>query len=77
MGFKVWLAQLDKEVANSSQIRLIIREFRRHLPELFPQRTEAPKTLSSAKTDSHAENVITIVRTGSSGSFSGIQEGIP
>lgn len=54
--------QLDKEVVNLSQIRLIIREFKKHLPEIFPNRREVPKTLIFAKTDSHADDIIRIVR---------------
>jgi len=51
-------AQLDRDVVNPSQIRNIIRAFRDALPLLFPGRTEVPKTLVFAKTDSHAEDII-------------------
>ena len=45
------------------QIRLVIRTFRDRLPtEIFPGRTEVPKTLVFAKDDSHAEDIIRIVR---------------
>ena len=54
--------QLDKDVVNKSQIRKIIRTFRDKLPEIFPHRTEVPKTLIFAKTDSHADDIIQIVR---------------
>jgi type I restriction enzyme R subunit len=54
--------QLDKDVVNPSQIRLIIRQFKEHLFEMFPDRAEAPKTLIFAKTDSHADDIIQIVR---------------
>ncbi len=54
--------QLDKDVVNPSQIRLIIKQFKEHLPEMFPKRTEVPKTLIFAKTDSHADDIIKIVR---------------
>jgi len=54
--------QLDKEVVNPSQIRNIIRAFKNSLPEIFPNRTEIPKTLIFAKTDSHADDIINIVR---------------
>lgn len=60
--------QLDKDVVNPSQIRTIIREFRDHLPEIFPERYnenkefEVLKTLIFAKTDSHADDIIQIVR---------------
>jgi len=49
-------------VVNPSQIRNIIRAFRDALPLLFPGRTEVPKTLVFAKTDSHAEDIIRIIR---------------
>ena len=54
--------QLDRDVVNPSQIRKIIRTFRDKLPEIFPGRKEEPKTLIFAKTDSHADDIIQIVR---------------
>ena len=54
--------KLDDEVVNPSQIRSIIRAFKDHLPEIFPHRDEVPKTLIFAKTDSHADDIIQIVR---------------
>jgi len=60
--------QLDDEVVNPNQIRLIIKTFKEHLPEMFPDRIdehgvfEVPKTLIFAKTDSHADDIIQIVR---------------
>jgi type I restriction enzyme R subunit len=54
--------QLDRDVVNPSQIRNIIRTFRDMLPEIFPNRKEVPKTLIFAKTDSHADDIIQIVR---------------
>ncbi|MCC7291468.1 MAG: DEAD/DEAH box helicase family protein [Phycisphaerales bacterium] len=54
--------QLDRDVVNESQIRLVIRTFRDKLPEIFPGRTECPKTLVFAKTDLHADDVTRIVR---------------
>ncbi len=60
---------LDKKVVNPSQIRHIIREFKSALKEhIFPGRLdekgeyEVPKTLIFAKTDSHADDIIKIVR---------------
>ncbi|MYG40206.1 MAG: DEAD/DEAH box helicase [Nitrospira sp. SB0677_bin_15] len=53
---------LDKDVVNPSQIRNIIRTFRDKLPEIFPGRKEIPKTLTFAKTNSHADDIIQIVR---------------
>lgn len=60
--------QLDKEVVNPNQIRTIIRTFKEHLPTIFKDRYdkngnfEVPKTLIFAKTDSHANDIIDIVR---------------
>jgi len=64
--------QLDKDVVNPNQIRTIIRSFKEHLPSIFPDRYvgtihelsdfEVPKTLIFAKTDSHADDIIQIVR---------------
>jgi type I restriction enzyme R subunit len=54
--------ELDKDVVNPSQIRNIIRIFKNKLPEIFPGRKEVPKTLIFAKTDSHADDIIQIVR---------------
>lgn len=54
--------QLDRDVVSESQIRLVIRTFRDRLPEIFPGRTEVPKTLVFAKTDLHAEDIVRIMR---------------
>ncbi len=55
--------QLDRDVVNPSQIRTIIRSVKeRMLTEIFPGRKEIPKTLIFAKTDSHADDIIQIVR---------------
>lgn len=55
--------QLDRDVVNPSQIRAIIKAFRdKLLTEIFQERKEVPKTLIFAKTDSHAEDIIQIVR---------------
>lgn len=54
--------QLDREVVNPDQIRTVVRTFRDKLPEIFPGRIEVPKTLIFAKTDSHADDIIQIVR---------------
>ena len=59
---------LDKDIVNPNQIRTVIKTFKEHLPELFPDRFdkvgnfEVPKTLIFAKTDSHADDIIQIVR---------------
>ncbi len=56
-------AKLDKDVVNPSQIRTVIRTFKENLfTQLFPHRNEVPKTLIFAKTDSHADDIIQIVR---------------
>ncbi|HEX3016762.1 MAG TPA: DEAD/DEAH box helicase family protein [Caproicibacter sp.] len=55
--------QLDKDIVNPSQIRTVIRSFKENLfTTLFPHRKEVPKTLIFAKTDSHADDIIQIVR---------------
>lgn len=60
---------LDKKVVNTSQIRNIIREYKRALKTtIYPNRVdengeyEVPKTLVFAKTDSHADDIIKIIR---------------
>ena len=59
---------LDRDIVNPSQIRKVIQTFRDKLPEIFPDRTgsdgeyEVPKTLVFAKTDSHADDIIQIIR---------------
>ncbi len=59
-------SQLDRDVVNPSTIRNIIREYKRVLrAEFYPERDEGfevPKTLIFAKTDSHAEDIVHIVR---------------
>lgn len=69
--------QLDKDIVNPSTIRTIIRAVKDNLPSMFPDRFvpspegegqgegetfEVPKLLIFAKTDSHAEDIIDIVR---------------
>lgn len=55
--------QLDRAVVNPSQIRTVIQTFKDNLPTmLFPGRNEVPKTLIFAKTDSHADDIVQIVR---------------
>ena len=56
-------SKLDKDVVNPSQIRTVIQTFKENLfTSLFPNRKEVPKTLIFAKTDSHADDIIQIVR---------------
>lgn len=60
--------QLDRDIVNPSTIRTIIRAIKENMPAMFPDRLdkdgkfEVPKTLIFAKTDSHAEDIIEIVR---------------
>src|SRR3990170_4022198 len=55
--------QLDRDVVAPDQIRTIIRTFKEKLlTEIFPGRKEVPKTLIFAKDDSHAEDIVHIVR---------------
>ena len=54
--------QLDRDVVSDNQIRLVISTFRDKLKEIFPGRTEVPKTLVFAKTDQHAEDIVKIIR---------------
>ena len=54
--------QLDRGIVNPDQIRTVVRTFRAKMPEIFPGRGEVPKTLVFAKTDSHADDIIQIVR---------------
>jgi len=56
-------AKLDRDVVAPDQIRTIIQAFRDRLfTEIFPGRTEVPKTLIFAKDDSHADDIVQIVR---------------
>ena len=49
--------------SSPDQIRTVIRAFRDALEtDLFPGRTEVPKTLIFAKDDSHADDIVQIVR---------------
>jgi type I restriction enzyme R subunit len=55
--------QLDRDVVAESQIRLVVRTFKERLfTEIFPRRTEIPKTLVFAKDDSHADDITRIIR---------------
>jgi type I restriction enzyme R subunit len=54
---------LDRDVVAVDQIGLVVRTFRDRLfTEIFPGRTEVPKTLVFAKTDSHADDIVKILR---------------
>ena len=63
-------AQLDRKVVAPDQIRTIVRTLRDSMPKMFPDRVvrengrlrHVPKTLIFAKTDSHADDIVQIVR---------------
>ncbi|MFZ3091187.1 MAG: type I restriction-modification enzyme R subunit C-terminal domain-containing protein [Nitrospirota bacterium] len=55
--------QLDTDVVAIDQIRTVIKSFRDNLfTEIFPGRKNVPKTLVFAKDDSHAEDIVKIIR---------------
>ena len=55
--------QLDRDVVAPDQIRLVVRTFRDRLfTEIFPGRTEVPKTLVFAKLDSHADDIVKTIK---------------
>lgn len=55
--------ELDRSVVSKNQIRTIVRQFKDALfTELFPGRSKVPKTLVFAKDDSHAEDIVGIMR---------------
>jgi type I restriction enzyme R subunit len=62
--------ELDKRVVSIDQIRTVVRAVRDNLPAMFPGREvdengrlkHIPKTLIFAKDDSHAEDIVRIVR---------------
>jgi len=54
---------LDRSVVNISQIRQVIQTMKTAVEtQIFPTRKETPKTLIFAKTDSHADDIINILR---------------
>jgi type I restriction enzyme R subunit len=56
-------AALDREVVTPDQIRTVLTTFRDKLfTEIFPGRTDVPKTLIFAKDDSHADDIVRICR---------------
>ena len=55
--------QLDRDVVAPDQIRLVARTIRERLfTKIFPGRTEVPKTLVFAKNDSHADDIVKILK---------------
>lgn len=56
-------SQVDQSVVVPDQIRTVVRAFKERLfTEIFPGRSEIPKTLIFAKSDDHAEDILRIVR---------------
>lgn len=56
-------AKLDRDVVSMDQIRTVIRTFKDKLfTEIFPGRQDVPKTLIYAKDDSHADDIVRVVR---------------
>ena len=61
--FSYTAQDLNRDVVAPDQIRTVIREFRDKLfTDIFPGRTEVPKTLVFARDDSHADDIVQIVR---------------
>lgn len=55
--------ELDRAVQTPDQIRTVVRTLRdRWQADMFPARTELPKTLVFAKDDNHAEKIVEILR---------------
>lgn len=55
--------ELDRGIVVPDQIRTIIRTFKEKVcTEIFPGRKEVPKTLIFAKSDSHADDIVKIIR---------------
>jgi type I restriction enzyme, R subunit len=55
--------KLDRDVVAPDQIRTVIKAFKEKIKtEIFPDRDEVPKTLVFAKSDSHAEDIVNIIR---------------
>ncbi len=55
--------ELDRAVQTPDQIRTVVRTLRdRWQTDMFPARTELPKTLIFAKDDNHAEKIVEILR---------------
>jgi type I restriction enzyme R subunit len=56
-------AELDRKVVARDQIRTVLETFRDRLfTEIFPGRSDVPKTLIFAKDDAHAEEIVEIAR---------------
>jgi type I restriction enzyme R subunit len=56
-------SQVDRSVIVPDQIRTVLKTFQEKLfTEIFPGRTEIPKTLIFAKSDDHAEDILRVLR---------------
>lgn len=56
-------SQLDRDVVAEDQIRTVLTAYRDRLfTDIFPGRTDVPKTLIFAKDDSHADDIVRICR---------------
>ena len=56
-------ADLDRDVVATDQIRTVLTTFRdKVFTEMFPGRTDLPKTLIFAKDDTHADDIVRICR---------------
>ncbi|HNR43744.1 MAG TPA: type I restriction-modification enzyme R subunit C-terminal domain-containing protein [Methanofastidiosum sp.] len=54
---------LDRSVVAPDQIRTVVKTFKERLfTDIFPGRKKVPKTLIFAKDDSHAEDIVNIIR---------------
>jgi type I restriction enzyme, R subunit len=55
--------KLDRDVVAMDQIRTVVRTFKDRLfTDMFPGRTEVPKALVFAKSDSHADDIVQVIR---------------
>jgi type I restriction enzyme, R subunit len=56
-------SQVDRSVVVPDQIRTVVRELKdKMFTDIFPGRSELPKTLIFAKSDDHAEDILRILR---------------
>lgn len=56
-------SRLDRDVVAEDQIRTVLTAFKNSLfTDIFPGRTDVPKTLIFAKDDSHADDIVRICR---------------
>jgi type I restriction enzyme, R subunit len=61
--YKYDAPKLDRDVVSHDQIRTVIKAFKDHIcTDIFPGRREVPKTIIFSKNDSHADDILEIVR---------------